>query len=86
MNSKNGNVAAMCLLVLVFMVGFGTANASANGGTSGVDADGQSVIYLTGSSTTNHANSELVTIGILAAFAFVTAATALLTVRNQQDQ
>jgi hypothetical protein len=86
MNPKRGNVAATCLLVLVLMVGIGTASASANGETSGVDADGRSVVQLSGSSTTSHANSELVTIGILAAFAFVTAATALLTVRNQQDQ
>ena len=85
MSSKCGSVAVMCLLVLVFMVGVGTASASAIDGASGVDADGRSVVQLTRTSSASHANSELVTIGILAAFAFVTAATALLTVRNQQD-
>ena len=86
MISKRGSVAALWLVVAVFMVGMGTANASGDGIETGVDPDRQSVVRLSGNSSTNQSNSELFTIGTLAAFAFVTAATALLTVRNQEDQ
>lgn len=86
MRSIRGSVAASWFLVLALLIETGTANVSAHGRASGVDADGRSVTQITGAGSGTHANSELLTIGILAAFAFVTAATALLTVRNHQDQ
>lgn len=86
MFSKRGSVAAVWFVVAFFMVGAGSAYASGDGSTSGNDPDRQPIVHLSGSGTSSDSNSELFTIGTLAAFAFVTAATALLTVRNHEDQ